>query len=238
MRCSAEKPNMRGAYCFLLTLAIALSAHADPRREEGLKPFQIITGSPEASRRAGWDRLFDTGDYVYGVEPAPFVVEAMTQIAGRKASRGLALDIAAGEGRNAVYLAKKGYRVEAVDFSEVALRKARRLARTRGVKLQTINEEMRKFQFKDAVYDVILNINFIDREITESIRRALKPGGFLVYENHTVEHLSLPSGASTPREYVLAKGELRAMFGDFEILIYRETNDGRNAVASLLAVKR
>ena len=85
---------------------------------------------------------------------------------------------------------------------------------------------------------MILNINFFDREITESIRRALKPAGFLVYENHTVEYLSLPSGASTPREYVLAKGELRAMFGDFEILIYRETNDGRNAVASLLAVKR
>lgn len=153
----------------------------------------------------------------------------------------MALDIAAGEGRHAVYLALKGYHVDAVDFSEVALRKAHLLAKRKGVKIKTIIEELKKFQFKESHYDLIVNINFLDREIIPSIPKSLKKGGFLIFENPTVEQLSLEHGPTAPREYLLAKGELRELFKKFpemEILIYRETNDGRNALASLLAVKR
>lgn len=234
MRCSAEKPNMRRAYFFLVALAIA-----DPRKMEGLKPHQLVTGVTSATRRAGWDRLYDTGEYVYGTEPAAFVVEALNQIRGQ-VPRGRALDIAAGEGRNAAFLAQKGFHVEALDFSEVALRKAQTLAQRKGVRIKTVVQEVKRFDFRPNHYDLIVNINFLERDIVPSIVKSLKKGGALVFENHTVDQLRLRP-ESIPKEFLLEKGELRELFRGFpelEVLIYRETQDGRNALASLLAVKR
>ncbi len=78
--------------------------------------------------REDWDRRYGGTELIWTAEPNRFVVEELGDLpAGR------ALDLGAGEGRNAVWLAERGWRVTAVDFSPVALDKARRLARARGV---------------------------------------------------------------------------------------------------------
>ena len=102
---------------------------------------------------------------------------------------GKVLDIAMAEGRNAVFLAKKGYQVEGVDYSEVALRKAKLLARENRVEVGTINADLTTYQIKPDTYDVILNIDYLQRSLIAGIKKGLHKGGVVVFENDTVDQL-------------------------------------------------
>ncbi len=87
-------------------------------------------------------------------------------------------------------------------------------------------------------YDVVANFYYLQRDLTPKIKRALKPGGVVIYETFTVKQLEIPNAIGPKkRQYLLELGELRKMFEDFEILHSSETNDGRRAVASLIARK-
>ncbi len=150
---------------------------------------------------------------------------------------GRALDIAMGEGRNAVFLAKKGFAVDGVDISEVAIRKANRLAKENHVDISSINADLNTYQIKPETYEVILNIQYLQRTLISQIKRGLKRGGVVVFENQTLDQLKLPNSAGIPRDYLLAPGELKSLFQDFKILFYSEKNDGKQAVAQLIAIK-
>jgi 2-polyprenyl-3-methyl-5-hydroxy-6-metoxy-1,4-benzoquinol methylase len=192
----------------------------------------MVTGEDSDDDRSHWDALFNTRTYVFGKDPAPFLRDNVGLL-----PVGRALDIAAGEGRNAVFLAKKGISVDAVDYSEVALRKSRRLAKEHHVTINTINADLEHYVIKPESYEVIININYLQRNLIPRIKRGLKKGGVIVYENYTVEQLENALKQNIRRDYLLDKGELRELFKDFQILIYRETNDGKEAVASLIAKK-
>lgn len=208
-------------------------AGASPdQKPSGGNVYQLVTGDDQADEKSRWDSLLNTSTYVYGKEPAAFLREIVAKL-----PVGRGLDIAMGEGRNAVFLAKKGFQVDGVDFSDVALRKARRLARENNVSVNTINADLRKYQIRPNYYDVILNIEFLQRSLVPQIKRGLKKGGMVVFENHTVDQLKNKKGKSLSSDFLLKKGELKELFSDFEILIYRESNDGKEAVASLLARK-
>jgi SAM-dependent methyltransferase len=84
----------------------------------------------EQSRRR-WDRRYEPPGYIFGRSPHRLLLEHSSLLPGA----GRALDLASGEGQNAVYLASLGHAVQAVDISPLGLRKARRLARERGVAL-------------------------------------------------------------------------------------------------------
>lgn len=194
--------------------------------------YQAITGDSSDEDRSRWDSFFSTNDYVYGKEPAPFLKANINLL-----PVGRALDLAMAEGRNAVFLAKKGFKVDGVDISEVALRKARRLAREQNVSIQTINADLKTYQIKPSTYDVVINIQFLERRLFPQIKKGLKSGGVVVIENYTEDQLKNPSGKAMNREYLLRKGELKETFKEFSILFDRETNDGKDAVARFVARK-
>lgn len=199
---------------------------------KGMNAYQMVTGDDTDEDRGKWDTLFNTRAYVFGKEPAKFLANHMQML-----PVGRALDIAMGEGRNAVFLAKKGFSVDGVDISEVALRKARLLARDHKVTINTINADLNTYVIKPEHYDVIVNINYLQRSLIPGIKRGLRRGGIVVYENYTVEQLNNALGQSLRRDYLLNANELKELFKDFEVLIYQETNDGKDAVASLIARK-
>lgn len=202
-------------------------------RPHGTNAYQMVTGDDSEEDRRQWDSFFSkTSGYIFGKEPIPFLREHIDLL-----PVGRALDLASAEGRHAVYLAKKGFSVEAVDISEVALRKARLLARENHVTITTVNADLHNYVIKPEKYDVILNIHYLQRSLIPQIKRGLKPGGVVVYENYTVDQLKNAVGQSIRRDYLLEKGELKTFFSDLEILVYRETNDGKDAVASLIARK-
>lgn len=213
-------------------------AGKETAREENRKSrterLMHITGDSEfADDRAAWDRTYNRKDYVFGKEPAAFLVKHVDKL-----PKGRALDIAMGEGRHAVYLAKKGFQVEGVDISDVGIRKAQKLAAENGVKIKAVNADLNKYRIQPNSYAVILNFYYLQRSLFPQIVAGLKKGGVLVFETNTMEHLKNPAGKDFEKEYLLEDGELKRAFAELEILHYEETNDGKNAVASLVARKR
>ncbi len=183
--------------------------------------------------REKWDRRFSGSDFIYGTEPAGFLADNVELLP----AKGRALDVAAGEGRNAVFLARHGLEVEAVDISEVGLEKAQRLAEAAGVTIRTIVADLGDYSIPKQRYDVVVVINYLERDLIDDLKSALRPGGLVIYETYTVAQLDIPEAHHLRREYLLELGELQAMFEDFEILEYTETADDHKAVASLIARK-
>ena len=90
-----------------------------------------------------WNDRFGREEFAFGKEPNPFLKKHI-----RLLPKGKALDIAAGEGRNAVFLAQHGFEVDAVDISEKGLKKARKLAREKRVKINTFLIDLDQYQIK------------------------------------------------------------------------------------------
>lgn len=209
---------------------------AEPSESSKSKTTRLmaLTGDEDyGNERTAWDKTYSRREYVFGKEPAGFLVEIIDKL-----PLGPALDIATGEGRNAVFLAKKGFLVEGVDISVVGLRKAKRLAAENGVKIQTVNADLNKYKIRPEHYSVILNFFYLQRSLFPQIKAGLRKGGVVVFETYTTEHLKNPGGSSMEKEYLLEPGELKRAFSDLEILHYSERNDGKEAVARLVARKK
>ena len=101
--------------------------------------------------REDWDRRYHGTELLWTAEPNRFVA---TELQGLPPGR--ALDLGAGEGRNAVWLAERGWRVTAVDFSSVALDKGRGLAQARGVSVDWVSADLRGYRPEPAAYDLVL----------------------------------------------------------------------------------
>jgi len=229
---------------FLCLLCLNLPARAEEEDDDG--PVGAETTKTKATRlmaltgdsdfgdeRTAWDRTYSRRDYVFGKDPSAFLVAHVDQL-----PKGRVLDIATGEGRNAVYLAKKGFRVEGVDISSVGLRKAKKLAAENGVSVQTTNADLNKYPIKPNTYTAILNFYYLQRNIIPQIKAGLKKGGVVMFETHLAAQLKNPGGRSYDKDFLLEPGELKKAFSEFEILLYTEKNDGKNAVASLIARKK
>lgn len=160
----------------------------------------------------------------------------------RSLPKGKALDLAAGEGRNAVFLAEHGFEAEAVDISPIAISRARKLARARGVRIKAMAADLDAYPIPDGQYEVILNFYFLDRRLIPRIKKGLKKGGVVVFETYTTEQKKLGTGGPGETHYVLKPNELLRLFRGFHVLFYREgvfrEGGKRRAIASLIAQKQ
>ena len=183
-----------------------------------------------------WNDRFGRKEFAFGKEPNPFLKKHI-----RLLPKGKALDIASGEGRNAVFLAQHGFEVDAVDISEKGLKKAQKLAREKGVKISTFLIDLDQYQIKKERYDLIANFYFLRRRLIPRIKKGLKNGGRVIFETYLLEHRTLGTGGPKQAKYFLKPNELLGLFKDFRILFYREgifKEGGRKkAVASLIAEK-
>ena len=130
-----------------------------------------------------WDARFSEPDYAYGA----FVNDFLRTVCQRPATSDV-LSLCEGEGRNAVYLAKLGYRVTAVDFSEVGLQKARDLAARHGVSITTIHADLADFDLGRDCWDMVISIfaqppSAIRQHIYLQLHRSLRKGGSFVLES-------------------------------------------------------
>lgn len=151
------------------------------------------------------------------IAPSSFLVENFGLL-----SKGLALDLAMGEGRNAIYLASRGYDVDGVDVDATAVARARASARRLGTPMRAVvgNVEDGTYILPMDTYDLIVVFRFLHRPLFQEIRSGLKPSGTVVYQTFTTEQARF--GRPTHPAHLLHPGELRAMFEDWEILEYRE----------------
>ncbi|MCE5307491.1 MAG: class I SAM-dependent methyltransferase [Acidobacteriales bacterium] len=156
---------------------------------------------------------------------------------------GRALDVAMGQGRNAVYLSTKGWDVTGFDVSDEALRQADVRATEAGVRIRTVRESSEAFDYGREQWDLIVfSYAFAPIRDPAYIRRihdSLKPGGMVVFE-HYIGVPGVQSAIGT-----VPPAELPRLFADFKILRHDETTAksdwqfGRRArIARLVAIKR
>ena len=170
-------------------------------------------------------------------EPEPFLVEMLPLL-----PRGLTLDVAAGRGRNSLALARAGMKVVALDYSEAGLRTLIHSARPQGLAVWPVVADATNFAFGENRYDLIVNVNFLERELFEPFKTALKAGGMLLVDTFTVGQAALGHHPREPR-FLLGQYELMELLSGMEILCYREGlvtyPDGTRASrASAVAARR
>lgn len=143
---------------------------------------------------------------------------------------GHALDMATGRGRNAIFLAERGFTVEAIDISEVALAEAERRATEKNVRIIFRQADLDHIELPEAVYDLVVNINFLQRSLVPKMKKALKVGGRVVFETYLIDQQTI--GHPKNPAYLLGHGELLGLFCDFRVFYYREgkfTEAGKDA---------
>ena len=164
--------------------------------------------------RERWEERYRNGQRCGTDLPSEFLAAHADLIGGR------VLDVATGAGRNAVFLARRGAVVEALDISLTGLRLAQEIARTEGLRLFPAQVDLDNFPLPECRYDAIINIRFLQRSLFVPFRGALKPGGVVLFDTFLLDQQSL--GEHRTAAYLLQRGELRTAFADWHILIYEE----------------
>jgi SAM-dependent methyltransferase len=142
----------------------------------------------------GWNDRYATAEYVWKADPNTFLVSETTGL-----PMGRALDLACGEGRNAVWLADQGWTVTGVDFSDVGLDKGRRLAADRGVAVEWICGDATAWDPPAAGYDLVV-VLYLQlpaaqrRQAMATAAGALAPGATLLVVAHDSRNLSEGTG--------------------------------------------
>lgn len=190
-----------------------------------------MTRSPEYAR---WESRFDKPEYEFGTAPNEFLARCRPLLP----KSGKALAVADGEGRNGVWLAQQGLDVTSTDFSPSAQRKARALARERGVTATFIEADMHAWPYPENGFDVVIEI-FTQVSTPEErplkwagIRRALKPGGLLILEGYTPKQLQYGTGGPKNAAHLYTRAMLEEAFGDFrDLTIEEEEREMREGAA-------
>lgn len=181
-----------------------------------------------------WDRRYAEGDWVDVRRPAEIVEEALPRLP----TPGVALDVACGAGRNALFLARAGWKVVAVDLSLPGLERLSRRARARHLPVLPVRADLARFDLAPASVDLVVNTHFLLRPLFPVLERALRPGGILLFETYSVTELD-ELGGDIRREFALERGELRRAFPDLEILVHEEgvfeREEGERGIARLIA---
>ncbi len=194
-----------------------------------------------------WNERYSTEEFVYGAEPNDFLVSVATEIpAGSRI-----LCLAEGEGRNAVYLARLGHEVLAVDQSAVGLEKAQRLAKEKGVEIETVVADLAEFTIKPESWDAIISIFFhippaLRSRLHADVVAGLKPGGVFILEAYTPEQLELKTGGPPVAELMMCYKDLEPELAGLSFthaielrrnIVEGRLHNGRGSVVQIVGVK-
>ncbi|HEV7931396.1 MAG TPA: class I SAM-dependent methyltransferase [Actinomadura sp.] len=147
---------------------------------------------------AAWDRRYAGQDMLWSVEPNRFVAEELGGL-----PPGDALDLASGEGRNALWLAERGWTVTAVDFSPVAVQRARELADARSLGLDHVVADLASWAPPERAFDAVviaylhLPLEAMSTVLTRAAN-ALRPGGVLLVVGH--DQTNIAEGVGGPQD--------------------------------------
>lgn len=185
--------------------------------------------SNDIDSKEWWEQRYNVKtDYLYSKEPSSFLVDHIKLL-----KKGETLDLAMGEGRNAVYLAKQGFNVTGIDFSPTACDRAKALAYENNVKLDIKNQTLDFFLIPLMKYDTIVISNFHPHQsIVKNLVRGLTVGGTLFIEGYTKEQITHGKGFKPEFKECFGSNEVLRELTGLKIMVYneRQMNDGEYRV--------
>ncbi len=180
--------------------------------------------------RQKWDERYAKGDHVRGQAPG-WLRELDQEIP----VEGLAIDVAAGTGRVAVWLARRGLEVIAADISPVGLALARETAADEGVRIQTRVVDLERDGLPDGRFDLVACFHYRQRSLFPAIKESLCPGGMVLVELPTIRNLE--RNAKPSKRWLAEENELLADLAGLTVLYYREGWFGSRHLARMVARK-
>ena len=141
-----------------------------------------------------WDQRYSQHEYAYGKKPNDFLTECISSI-----PKGNALSLGEGQGRNAVYLAKSGFNVTAVDSSDVAAKQAQLFAKEQQVALQYTQMNLINYPMKTAYWQLIISIychmpSQVREPVHQKVVQGLARGGYFLLESFAPEQINNQTG--------------------------------------------
>jgi SAM-dependent methyltransferase len=198
----------------------------------------LIRDSGQVDRRE-WDERYSGAEFEWTTRPNQFVAAELPDL-----PPGRALDLAAGEGRNSVWLAERGWLVTAVDFSRVGLEKGRKLAAARGVdeaRIGWIVADLRDYEPERGAFDLVLIAYLqVGAELRATVlgraAAALVPGGTLLVVGHDLTNLTEGAGGPSDPEVLYTPEAISAEVSGLRVLradrVHRAVErDGAAAIA-------
>lgn len=177
-----------------------------------------------------WDERYSADEYAFGTKPNEFLEANVHSL-----PKGNILSLAEGEGRNAVFLAKQGYAVTAVDSSLVGLNKGRKLAEENGVTVEFIHADLAEYVLGENQWDGIISIfcplpPSLRKALYKKVDIGLKKNGVFLLEAYTPEQLKHGTGGGDSAELMQSKESLTLELPDLNfthlIELEREVIEG------------
>jgi len=193
----------------------------------------------EESDRSRWNRKYAHGEGPAHFKPQGFLVEhaGLFRAGTGSGAGGLALDVACGFGGNALYLAARGYTVDAVDVSEVALAAASTEAKRLGLRdrVRFVQAGLDRWRVPPDRYDLIVVFFYLNRDLLPRLAQGLRPGGLLFQANRNRRHLQIRP--DFPAGYLLEVGELGrlAEAAGLEVVYYADASPEGDSDSFLIA---
>lgn len=194
-----------------------------------------------------WDERFSAEEYAYGTKPNDFLKDNFNTI-----PKGKVLSLAEGEGRNAIFLANKGYSVTAVDASLAGIDKGKKLAKNSGVEVEFIHADLVDYDVGKNRWDGIISIFFplpslLRKALYKKVAHGLKKNGVFLLEAYTPEQLRFGTGGGNSIDSMQSKKslvhELKSLNFDHLVELERNVIEGKyhtgmGSVVQAIATKK
>ena len=194
-----------------------------------------------------WGERYSSEVYAYGTKPNDFLKENFNYI-----PKGKLLSLAEGEGRNAIFLAKQGYSVTAVDASLAGIDKGKKLAKDNGVEIEFIHADIVEYDLGENRWDGIISIFFplpslLRKTLYKEVERGLKKNGVFLLEAYTPEQVKFDTGGGNNVDTMQSKKqlayELEGLYFDYLVELERNVvegiyHTGVGSVVQAIATKR
>ena len=181
-----------------------------------------------------WEERYAKEGFLFGKEPTDFLKTFV-----QKLTKGAALDVASGEGRNAVFLAQQGFKVEALDCSAKGIEKAKALSQEKKVSVEFKVQNLDFFLMPLMKYQTIVMAYYkpAPRFFSE-LKRGLAAGGTVLIEGYTTEHYKKNQQSGlVDLDQCFKPNELLNHLKDLHILYYKEMEEGGSHLVHALAQK-
>lgn len=200
------------------------------RNEKDAGYSSVFYPLDDSKEKRMWNERYSSEAYAYGIEPNAFLTAMYDKLPS-----GRILCIGEGEGRNAVWLAGQGNTVTAVDLSEVGLKKANKLAESRGVTITTVHADLADYEIEKEQWDAIVSLfchlpPALRKNVHHRCVEGLRPGGVFLLEAYTPLQLEYKTGGPQTVEMMMDVASLTTELAGMEFIHLqeriREVNEG------------